>query len=143
VRIVIMEEGVDYAVKDRPIVKSPNDVAKQCGDIRYSETEVFTVIMLNARNGLIASEVVTMGTLDASLVHAREVFRPALMRNSGAIILCHNHPSGDLTPSAEDIRITKKLVEAGQVVDIKVLDHVIISSKGSLSLREEGLVSFR
>lgn len=111
--------------------------------------EVFWVLLLDAKNALKSQPVdVTCGILDASLVHPREVFREAVRSAAAAVVLAHNHPSGDPSPSAEDLRITRQLVEAGGVVDIKVLDHVILGRCGTagkdgyLSLRESGLVQF-
>jgi len=91
--------------------------------------------------------MVTPGLADASLVHPREVFRTAIENTASAMVLVHNHPSGDSTPSAEDIRITRQLIEAGKIIDIKVIDHVVIgrSTNGSpafLSMRESGLCAF-
>jgi DNA repair protein RadC len=91
--------------------------------------------------------MVSLGIADASLVHPREVFKPAIVDNGAAVVLLHNHPSGDPTPSAEDIRITKQLIEAGRIMDIKVLDHVIMGQEsegqpGFLSMREQGLCDF-
>ncbi len=133
----------------RRVVKSPADVANVlCDKALLLEREVFWVLQLDARNGMKGNPIeVSAGLLDASLVHAREVFRSAVRNSCGAVILAHNHPSGDTTPSAEDIRITKQLVEAGRVIDIKVLDHVIVCRRQQgerqfVSLREEGLVSF-
>jgi DNA repair protein RadC len=111
--------------------------------------EVFWVLLLDAKNALKCQPIdVTAGILDASLVHPREVFREAVRSAAAAVVLAHNHPSGDPAPSAEDLRITRQLVEAGGVVDIKVLDHVIVGRCGTphpdgyLSLREAGLVKF-
>jgi DNA repair protein RadC len=133
----------------RRILKAPADVSAVLKDrVDVLEQEVFWVLLLDARNGLKGEPVeVSTGLLDASLVHAREVFRDAVRNACGSVILAHNHPSGDTTPSAEDIKITKQLVEAGNVIDIKVLDHVILGrrqdgARSFLSLREEGLVSF-
>jgi len=131
--------------KDR--VRSPADVARVCADIGELAQETFHVLMLNAKNNLINRQMVTIGLADASLVHPREVFRLAIVENASAIVLTHNHPSGDPTPSAEDIRITKQLIESGRLLNIAVQDHVIIgkateSSKGFLSMRESGLCDF-
>ena len=130
--------------------RTPEDIAALCEDIRLSAQEAFIVIDLNAKNNVIDKRLVTLGLLDASLVHPREVFRGAIQNNAAAVVVAHNHPSGDPTPSAEDIRITRQLVEAGRVLDIRVLDHVVIgrpdaagpSTPGFLSLREAGLVQF-
>ena len=128
-------------------IRSPEDVARLCADLRELAQETFQILTLNAKNGLVNRHMVTLGLADASLVHPREVFRAAIVENAAALVLVHNHPSGDPTPSAEDLRITKQLVEVGRVVDIRVHDHVIIgrpsdSGKGFVSLREEGLCAF-
>jgi len=104
--------------------------------------EVFCIVTLNSKNKVIKEHMITMGILNSSLVHPREVFRQAITDNAAAIILAHNHPSGDPTPSSEDIKVTKQLVSAGEIIGIKVLDHVIIGDPRCLSLREEGLVRF-
>lgn len=113
------------------------------------EREVFWVLLLDAKNMLKCQPIdVTAGILDASLVHPREVFREAVRSAAAAVVLAHNHPSGDPAPSSEDLKITRQLVEAGGVVDIKVLDHVIVGRSGGvhkdgyLSMREAGLVKF-
>ena len=131
--------------KDR--VRSPEDVARLCADMKDLAQESFHVLALNAKNCLINRVLVSMGLVDASLVHSREVFRQAIMENAAAIVLTHNHPSGDPTPSAEDIRITRQMIEAGKILGIAVQDHVIIgresdSQKGFISLRESGLCDF-
>ncbi len=128
-------------------IRSPEDVARVCADIGELAQETFHVLILNAKNNLANRHMVTIGLADASLVHPREVFRPAIAENATAIVLTHNHPSGDPTPSAEDIKITKQLIEAGRILNITVQDHVIIgkaaeSSKGFFSMRESGLCDF-
>jgi DNA repair protein RadC len=110
--------------------------------------ETFWVLLLNRRYHLVRPPLeITRGILDASLVHPREVFKEAIRSNSAALILAHNHPSGDPTPSSEDIRITRQLVEAGKIVQIDVLDHLIVGNAHNagreyVSLRESGLVNF-
>lgn len=131
----------------RERITSPSDVYRVCSDMQALAQETFHVLALNAKNNLINRVLVSMGLVDASLVHPREVFRQAVAENASGIILAHNHPSGDPTPSAEDIRITRQLVEAGKIIDIKILDHIIIgrksdSQQGFLSLRESGLCQF-
>ncbi len=122
-------------------------------DLSHAAQECFVTITLDTKNRIIEKHIVTIGTLNASLAHPREVFRSAIMDAAAAIILAHNHPSGDPTPSPEDIRITRQLVEAGKVLEMQILDHVIIGrpSKDAtgkntrssfISLRETGLVSF-
>lgn len=128
-------------------VRSPADIAALVPELVYAAQESMVVLDLNAKNKVIDKRLVTLGLVDSSLTHPREIFRGAISNNASAVILIHNHPSGDPTPSAEDIRITRQMVEAGKVIDIKILDHIIIgrpssSSSGWLSLREAGLVSF-
>ncbi|MCK5850171.1 MAG: DNA repair protein RadC [Kiritimatiellae bacterium] len=131
-------------------IKTPEDAARLFrSKVKTIDKEMFWVLLLDVKNRLKIPPVnVTVGILDASLVHPREVFREAVRAAGAAIVLVHNHPSGDPSPSAEDIRITKQMVEAGRSLDIKVLDHVIIGRanknrlKDFLSLREAGLVNF-
>lgn len=131
-------------------IRTPEDaVGLLRGRSKTLDHEVFWVLLLDSKNYLkgVPFEV-SRGLLDASLVHPREVFREAIRGATAAVVLAHNHPSGDPAPSAEDIRITKQLVEAGRIVDIKVLDHVILgkcSENGGrdfISLRESGAVEF-
>ena len=105
------------------------------------DKEHFYVFGLDGRNNLKLIDQVTVGILDALLVHPREVFRKAIAAAVAAIVIVHNHPSGDASPSSEDLRITRQLVEAGKILDINILDHVIIG-KPSLSMREQGLAQF-
>ena len=140
-RIIIKEAGTDYLAKDAPIIRTPEDVGKHTEELKDSNTEGFCVMCLNAKNKLISADIVTNGIADASLVHPREVFRNAIVKNAVAVLLVHNHPSGDSSPSSEDIRITKQLIDAGRIIDIKVLDSVILGEK-TLSMREEGLCQF-
>jgi len=124
-------------------VRTPEDVARVCSDLRNLAQETFQVLSVDAKNNLLDRHVVTIGLVDASLVHPREVFRRAVETNASALILIHNHPSGDPTPSAEDIRVTKQLTEAGRIMDLKVLDHVILGAANRhISMRESGLVEF-
>ncbi len=128
-------------------IRTPRDVYEVCRDIAELAQEVMHVLVLDAKNGLLERQMVTLGLVDASLVHAREIFREAIRTSAAALILAHNHPSGDPTPSGEDLRITRQLIEAGRIIDIKVLDHIVIGrplngSPAFLSLRESGLVSF-
>ena len=146
-RIVIAEAGVEYRIACEYRIKTPADAHREVQEIVGGDTECFVVLCLDAKNGMRSSNIVTTGLLDASLVHPREVFRPAVLANCAALVLAHNHPTGDLTPSAEDIRTTKQLVEAGKILDIKVLDHVIIGpalvgQPQWYSMREQGLVAF-
>ena len=101
-----------------------------------ADREMFLSIMLTVKNDLIGVETVSIGSIHATIITPRDVFKSAILANAVSIILCHNHPSGDLTPSDNDMEITKHLVEAGDLLGIKVLDHLIISNQGYRSLRE-------
>lgn len=107
-----------------------------------NEKEMFVVFCLNAKNRVKSYSLVSLGILDESLVHPREVFRSAIINSAKAIIVAHNHPSSDTTPSAEDIRVTKQLVEASKILAIPVADHVIMGKDSMTSMREIGVVSF-
>jgi len=142
-RIIIKESGVEYPEAEAPKIRTPADSSLQCEELENSNTEQFCVLVVNAKNMLIVAEIVSSGLLDAALVHPREVFRTAVKSGAAAIILLHNHPSGDVTPSVADIRITKQLIAAGNILDVKVLDHVIIGRGHKLtSMREDGLCEF-
>jgi len=102
--------------------------------------EVFRVALLDAQNGLLRDRVISEGTLAASLVHPREVFKPAIVESASAVILLHNHPSGDPTPSREDVRLTRQLAECARLLDLRLHDHVIIGRGRYVSLAERGLI---
>jgi len=123
-------------------VRTPQDVARVCADITCLAQETFQTLSLDSKNNLLDRYVASIGLVDASLVHAREVFRRAIEVGASAVILVHNHPSGDSSASAEDVRITKVLVDAGKILDIKILDHVILGKGSRTSLRETGLCNF-
>ena len=128
------------APEDRFIVRSPADVAQLLmAEMTHLEQEHFRVLYLDTRNRLIGSETVYVGSLNASHIRVGEVFRDAIKRNCAAIIVVHNHPSGDPTPSPEDVEVTRQLVAAGNLLDIEVLDHLIIGQQRFVSLRERGL----
>jgi DNA repair protein RadC len=122
--------------KPAALLLSPEDVWKQLKDIRESKKEHFVVFYLDIRNREIQREIVSVGTLSASLVHPREVFESAIVHHCAQILVAHNHPSGNLEPSEEDFALTKRLVEAGKLLGIEVLDHVIVSKAGYRSFRE-------
>ena len=126
---------------------SPEDVVRELGELRRSAQECFVTITLDTKNRIIDRHMVSIGTLNASLAHPREVFRSAILDAAAAIILAHNHPSGDPTPSADDIRVTRQLVAAGRHIEIQILDHIILGRKEDqgpdfVSLRETGMVEF-
>ena len=129
-------------------IRTPEDILRVCEDLRDVAQECFQVLLLNEKNRVIDRTLITLGLANATLVHPREVFRTAVVRSASALVLVHNHPSGDTGPSVEDIRITKQLIDAGKILDIGVLDHCIIgrdSGTGAaavLSMRESGLCQF-
>ncbi len=131
--VALREHNVD--------ITSPADVFNfMAEEMRYLEQEEFRVIFLNIKNKIIAAEVIFKGSLNSSIVHPREIFRLALKRNAASVILLHNHPSGDPKPSSEDINVTNRLVEAGELMGIKVLDHIIVGEKNYVSFREKNLI---
>ncbi|MCQ4795213.1 DNA repair protein RadC [Anaerofustis stercorihominis] len=109
-------------------------------DMSFLDEEHFKVILLNTKNMVIETELISIGTINTSLVHVREVFRNAIKKNANSIILAHNHPSGDSTPSIEDEHLTKRLKDAGELIGIKVIDHVIIGKDNYFSFMEENML---
>lgn len=137
--------------KERVI--SPADAWRVCADIADLAQEAFLVVSLDSKNRMLNRHMVSLGTVDTTLVTGREVLRPAILDGAAAILVGHNHPSGEVTPSTEDLRVTRQLVEAGKVMGIKLLDHIVIGRATEpvgdqpgrpayLSLRESGLVAF-
>lgn len=118
---------------------SPKDVWESLRDIRESRKEHFVVFYLDTQHQEIMRETISVGILDANLVHPREVFEPAVKHVAAQIIVAHNHPSGSSQPSDEDIEVTKRLASAGKILGIEVLDHVIVTSRNFFSLKENGL----
>jgi len=122
-------------------ISQPEDIAKIfIPKYRGARTEIFKVLMLNTANKIFREVNVTEGILNASIVHPREVFRLAITESAASIILMHNHPSGNPEPSEDDRRITKQLVEASKIIEIKVLDHIIIAGDTFTSFTKEGLI---
>jgi DNA repair protein RadC len=119
---------------------NPEDIWKELKDIRVHKKEHFVVFYLDSRNQEIRREVISVGSLNANLVHPREVFEPAVKNLAAQVILAHNHPSGDTEPSEDDLTLNKRLVEAGKILGIEVIDHIIIGQKGYLSFKEKGLL---
>lgn len=123
----------------RPFIKKPQDAVNLLIDeMRLLQQETFKELILNTKNQLLKIETITVGTLNASLIHPRELFRPAIKVGAQTVILVHNHPSGDPEPSQEDIVVTQKLADAGRVVDIHIQDHIIIGDGRYVSLKEKG-----
>ena len=125
----------------RPVIKTPDDAAALVmEEMRHFDREHFRALLLNTRNQVIGTDKVSVGTLNSSTVHPRELFRNAIKRSAASVILVHNHPSGDPTPSREDIDITRRLIEAGKIIGIDVLDHIIIGDNKFTSLKAKGLI---
>ncbi|MFY1113357.1 MAG: RadC family protein [Methanosarcinaceae archaeon] len=122
-------------------VRSPKDVyTLMYPKMREQKKERFITLYLDTKNQILKEETVSIGSLNASIVHPREVFKSALMESSASVIMIHNHPSGDPSPSREDIMVTEKLVEGGKLLGIDVLDHIIIGDGRYVSLKDEGFV---
>ncbi|MEL4304706.1 RadC family protein [Methanococcoides sp. LMO-2] len=139
----------ELARKLEIFIDDPKRKIRSAGDVysllyskhREVKKEVLTALYLDTKNQILREEVVSIGSLNANIVHPREVFKSALMESSASVILTHNHPSGDPAPSREDIAVTEKLVEGGKILGINVLDHVIIGDGRYVSLKEEGFIS--
>ena len=123
-----------------PVINNAKDAVAQLSDMRDLKKEHFMALYLNAKNQLVHKETISMGTLNANLVHPREVFEPALKYSAAQIIVAHNHPSGDPKPSEDDMELTKKLTEAGKMMGIEIMDHVIVSKNSHFSFKEEKIL---
>lgn len=137
---MVKEDSVLYEV---PVIKSPVEVyqaAKQLLALHEEPEEHFCIFCLNTKNKIVGVHTISIGSLNATIVHPREVFKAAMLNNASGIICLHNHPSGDPEPSRKDIEITRRLVEAGEIIDIEVIDHVIIGEQGYISMKERGLM---
>lgn len=126
--------------KQSALLLSPKDVWDQLKDIRDHKKEHFVVFFLDARNQEIKREIISIGSLNANLVHPREVFEPAVRHLAAQIIVVHNHPSGDPGPSEEDVTITRRLVAAGKILGIEITDHIIVTKNGFMSFKEKELL---
>ena len=124
-----------------PVINNAKDAMAQLFNIRELKKEHFVVLYLNAKNQLVHKETISMGTLNANLVHPREVFEPALKHSAVQITIAHNHPSGDPNPSEDDMELTKRLTEAGEMMGIEVMDHMIVSKNNYFSFKEEGYLN--
>lgn len=133
---------------DERYVHNPAEIREYCADMVDAAQEMMVVVCLNARNRIVGRHLVALGIADACLAHAREIFRPAILDSASGIILVHNHPSGDPSPSAEDLKLTRQIVQAGQIIGIKLLDHIVLGRTGIpnrkdyMSIRESGCVTF-
>ena len=126
---------------DRTAVRTPDVVAALLlPRFRYESRESFVAVLLSTKNHVLKTPVISVGSLNASIVHPRELFREAINASAAAVIVAHNHPSGDPTPSPEDVSLTRKLVEAGKILDIPVLDHVVLGDGKYVSFKEKGIL---
>lgn len=125
---------------EKTIIYSPEDVFNLLSDMQFLDREHFRAISLNTKNRVLAVDTISIGTLNSSLVHPREVFKSAIKRSGNSLLLCHNHPSGDPTPSKEDLEVTQRLVDAGKLLNVPILDHVIIGHQKYVSLKERGII---
>ena len=125
----------------RLILSGPEEVYAAFGPLMEDlKREVFRIALLDAQNGLLRDRIVSEGTLSASLVHPREVFKPAILESAASVILLHNHPSGDPTPSREDVRLTRQLADCARLLDLRIHDHVIIGRGRFLSFAKQGIL---
>ncbi len=137
-----LSKRLENSFNDRPKerVKSPQDVIKSVRNkLKGKKKEHFLVLSLDTRNHLITTQTVSIGSLDSSIVHPREVFKEAISSSAASVIFIHNHPSGDPTPSEDDIKLTRRLVEAGDLIGIEVLDHIIVCDKDHISMKASNL----
>lgn len=137
---MVKEDSELYEV---PVIKSPTEAyqaAKQLLALHEKPEEHFCIFCLNTKNKIVGVHTISIGSLNTSIAHPREVFKAAMLNNASGIVCLHNHPSGDPEPSREDIKITRRLVEAGEIMGIKVLDHVIIGEQSYLSMKEKCLM---
>jgi DNA repair protein RadC len=116
------------------VIRNAKDVYEYLSDMRQLPKEYLRALFLNSHNRVIRNEVISMGTVNSNIIHPREVFRPGIESNAAALILVHNHPSGEATPSAEDVKITEQIIQAGKIIGIALLDHVIITKEGFTSI---------
>lgn len=140
-RVQLVREG-ELAFGGRTTISCPDDAAGILeGYFRDKDREHFVILMLNTKNAVTGFHTVSIGTLDASLVHPREVFKPAILANAASVIAAHNHPSGDPEPSLQDRTLTQRLVTSGELLGIPMLDHIIIGAPGLFrSLKQSGVM---
>ncbi len=127
-----------HLLKETPGIREAKDVLPYVEEIRDKKQEYFICLSLSGANEVLASRIVTVGILDSSPVHPREVFADPLSDRAAAVIVAHNHPSGQLEPSTEDLALTQRLARAGELLGIRLLDHVIVTRRGHVSLKESG-----
>jgi len=131
--------ALDVKIKD--FIHSPEDVSQLLmEEMRYYDREFLYGLYMDRKGGLISKEIISIGSLSSSIVHPREVFKAAVKCSAASVIIAHNHPSGDPTPSREDFDITRRLVEAGKIMGIELIDHLVIGHKSYCSLKEKGAI---
>jgi DNA repair protein RadC len=138
--IAALELGKRMNPGKKPEILAPEDIWKLCGDFRGSKKEHFAVFYLDTMNTLIERQIISIGTLNASLVHPREVFEPAVSLHAAGIIAVHNHPSGNIEPSQDDLAITKRLTDAGKILGIILTDHIILTANDFTSFKNKGMI---
>lgn len=132
---------ISFRNDNKICIKTPSDVSRYImEEMRYLKQEHFRIIMLNIKNRVLKQVEVTIGTLNSSIVHPRDVFSEPIRSKCASIIMVHNHPSGDPTPSRDDIDLTNRMVEAGKILGIEVLDHIIIGDGRYVSFKEKGII---
>ena len=140
-KLKVQVQLVREVPQDRPPCESPDDVCQLVKqELAKADRERCLSLMLDARNRVIGIEEVSVGSLNANILHPREIFKSAILANAAAIILAHNHPSGSMDPSDEDLTITKRIQEAGKILGIDVVDHVIVGADGVTSFKEKALI---
>jgi len=127
-------------MKNKVKIKAPGEVYKLVKRYAGEKRELFILLTLNGANTVISISIVSIGIVNRTIVHPREIFYRAITDNAAAIIVCHNHPSGNVIPSDEDKDITKKICKAGEIIGIPLIDHVIFSKRDYTSLKEEGII---
>jgi len=138
--LAALELGQRFAIPRKTRIFSPGDIAPLCADIANEEQEHFLVFSLNGAHEVIRRHIATIGLINRALVHPREIFRKAIQDNAAAIIVAHNHPSGNLEPSPEDREVTKRLHSAGETLGVALLDHMILSQRGYFSFLEHDMI---
>jgi len=138
---VFLRRSDAFAVRELPAIRTAKDVALLLGDyLKDTDREHFVILLLDVKNVVIGINTVSVGILDSALVHPREVYKAAILANAASLIMAHNHPSGDPTPSPEDRRVTHRICEVGQLLGIEVLDHIVIGDRGRYySFKEKGV----
>ena len=138
---LVKESSVAYNL-EKPIVNPATaaEIVNRVFDMENQPNEVFAILCLNTKKKVAGAHIISQGSLSSAIVHPREVFKAAILNNAASIVLAHNHPSGDPEPSREDIETTHRLVNAGNILGINVLDHIIVGDGKYISLREHGMM---